>query len=441
MKRRDFLKTTLAGAGMLALGNEEVQARKKKTVSDNGLFVTQPAQQIPVLARTDVLVVGGGPAGTAAAIAASRAGAETYLVERFNHLGGLWTGGLVLPLLSTHGMNPQGEMKQVIHGIAAEIVERLRPMNLVLGERNPLTDPEATKYILDRLIEESGVKMIYHSLATGAIMDGKTIKGIFIDNKSGRQAILAKIVIDCTGDGDVFAWAGEQFQEIQHRICLPHRYGNADTVNRKAPGFKKQNIGWGTPTPNTTVKWRGSDSGPKSSCLDVMNLSRIQMAERKQIWEECEQIKKQPGYEKIFLLDTASQLGVRLSRVMEGEYKLTLEDSMTYHFFDDAIGMSGSWTTVPYHGGKIKASERPFWQIPYRSLLPKHVDGLLVAGRCFSFEEGLAEDARIIGTCLVTGQGAGAAAALAVKENTEPRHINRQSLRQLLLKQKVCLEA
>ena len=441
MKRRDFLKTALASAGLMAAGQETTTAKKKETFQEDGKFVTEPTKQIPILLRTDVLVVGGGPAGTAAAIAASRGGAETCLVERYNHLGGLWTGGLILPLLSTHGLGRDGKTTRVIRGIGQEITDRLKEKNMVIYERNPLVDPEAAKYMLDRMIEESGVRMVYHAWATGAIMDGRTIRGIFIESKSGRQAILANVVIDCTGDGDVFHWAGEKYREVQHRICLPRRFGNVDTIDKNAPGYTKQKLGWKTPTPNTYVKWEGSSSGPKSSCLDVKNLSKLQVEHRKAVWEEYEAIRKTPGYEKIFLMDTASQLGVRMSRVMEGEYQLTLEDSMTYKQFDDAIGMSGSWTSVPYHGGKIKSNDRPFWQIPYRALLPKHIDGLLAAGRCFSFDDGLVEDARVIGTCIVTGQGAGAAAAVAIKESNTPRHISRHALRQLLLEQKVLLEA
>ncbi|MBQ8098541.1 MAG: FAD-dependent oxidoreductase [Bacteroidaceae bacterium] len=442
MKRRDFLKTAIIGTGAAALGTAEANARKQKAFQDDGQYVTEPEKQIPILAHTDVLVVGGGPAGTAAAIAASRGGAETYLVERYNHLGGLWTGGLVLPLLSTHGLSPKGETKQVIWGIGAEIVERLRDMKMVINERNPLVDPEATKYLLERMIEEAGVKMVYHAWATGAVMDGKRVKGIFIESKSGRQAIIAKVVIDCTGDGDVYAWAGEEFQEIMHRIALPHRYGGIDKINPNAPGYKKQNVGWKTPTPNTYVKWTGSAAPePKSSGIDVMNLTHVQLETRRRVWEDFEHIRNTPGYEQVFLVDTASQLGVRMSRVMEGEYRLTFEDSMTYRSFDDVIGMSGSWTAVPYHGTNIKANDRPYWQIPYRSLLPKHIEGLLAAGRCFSYDEPLVEDARVIGTCIVTGQGAGTAAALSISSRTMPRDIDRQQLRRLLKQQNVLLEA
>ncbi len=169
--------------------------------------------------------------------------------------------------------------------------------------------------------------------------------------------------------------------------------------------------------------------------LDVMNLSQLQMDYRREIWENVQKIKQTPGHEEVFLLDTASQLGVRMSRILDGEYRLTLEDTMTFKSFSDVIGISGAWTTMLYKGKKISVKERPLWQIPYRSLLPKKTENLLVAGRCFCFERELVEDTRIIGTCLVTGHGAGAAAGLAVKEKENPRNINTRKLKQLLMQQ------
>ncbi|HPF04115.1 MAG TPA: FAD-dependent oxidoreductase, partial [Bacteroidales bacterium] len=160
---------------------------------------------------------------------------------------------------------------------------------------------------------------------------------------------------------------------------------------------------------------------------------------RQQIWENYFKIKESPGYEKIYIVDTASQLGVRMSRIVSGEYRLTLEDTMSYRSFDDAIGISGAWTTMLYKGRKVPVNERPYWQIPLRSLVPVQTDGLLVAGRCFCFEKELAEDTRIIGTCLVTGHGAGVAAGLAVKEKMNLRDPDKGRLRKELLTQKVYL--
>ena len=311
--------------------------------------------------------------------------------------------------------------------------KRLTDLGMSIHEVNPVVDPEAAKYVLDEMIREAGVKMLYHAWASNVIMEENAIKGVFIESKSGRMAILAKVVIDCTGDGDLFHLAGEKYDVMKYAIGLVHRLGNVDQIDKGRPGYVEKNIGG--PTPIKGVNWVNMWGKEEQDALDVVNLSELQMEYRRKIWESVQEIRKTPGYEDVFLLDTASQLGVRMSRILDGEYRLTLEDTMTYRSFDDVIGISGAWTTMLYRGRKIPASERPLWQIPYRSLIPKNTENLLVAGRCFCFERELVEDTRIIGTCLVTGQGAGAAAGLAVREGKAPRDIDRRKLKDLLKEQ------
>ncbi|MCE5344674.1 MAG: FAD-dependent oxidoreductase [Bacteroidales bacterium] len=443
MKRRDFVSRVIITGGAVSLGIgcrrkiEPLSGEKEKNTDllnkPTGRTIKEPEKQIPILAETDVLVIGGGPAGTAAAVAASRTGAETYLVERYNHLGGLWTGGLVLPLLSTHAVDKNKNRKQVIFGIGGEMSKRLTDLGMSINEVNPVVDPEAAKYVLEEMIRESGVKMLYHTWASNVIIEGNTIKGVFVESKSGRMAILAKVVIDCTGDGDIFHLAGDNYDVMNYAIGLNHRLGNIDRIDSKKPGYVKMNIGG--PTPLKSVNWVNMWGKENQDALDVTNLSKLQMDYRKEIWENVQKIRQTPGYEEVFLLDTASQLGVRMSRILDGEYRLSLEDTMTFKSFNDVIGISGAWTTMLYKGKKIPSKERPFWQIPYRSLIPKKTDNLLVAGRCFCFERELVEDTRIIGTCLVTGHGAGAAAGLAVKERKSVKDIDVRKLKDLLVQQ------
>jgi len=443
MKRREFVSSLIITGSAIGLGmgcRRKIEPSSGPEVTapvvsqlPSGKTVREPERQIPVLAETDVVVVGGGPAGVAAAIAASRAGAETYLIERYNHLGGLWTGGLVLPLLSTHAADKNKKQKQVIFGIGGEMSKRLQDLGMSIHEVIPVVDPEAAKYVLDEMIREAGVRMIYHTWCSNVIMEGNTIKGVFIDSKSGRMAVLAKIVVDCTGDGDIFHYAGESYDVMNYAIGLVHRLGNIDRINPSKAGYGRMEVG--KPTPIPSVNWFNMWGKENQDALDIINLSNLQMEYRKTIWENVQKIRQTPGHEEIFLLDTASQLGVRMSRILDGEYRLTVEDSMTYKSFKDVIGVSGAWTTILYNGKKVPVAERPYWQIPYRSLLPRKTDNLLVAGRCFCFERGLVEDGRIIGTCLVTGHGAGAAAGLAVKERTDPRNVNIRKLKQLLTQQ------
>jgi len=442
MKRRGFLQRIALSSGAIVLGAHCSRPDQGgTTIADNpaasGMAfngsILEPAREIPVADSVDVLVVGGGPSGVAAAVSASRAGASTLLVERYNHLGGLWTGGLVLPLLSTHGLDKNNRQIRAIHGIGNEIYERLRDMDMAIEEVNPVIDPEAGKYILEVMLKESGVKVYYHSWAAGVITEDETIRAVLLETKSGRVAIRPKVVVDCSGDGDVFHWAGEGYETMKYEIGLVHRLGNVDRVRRDVPGYSELHLGDRTPIPS--VNWVNMTGGDYQDALDFKHLSELQTQHRIEIWEKVQQIRQSPGYEEVFLLDTAPQQGVRISRVLDGIYKLTLKDSMTYRNFKDSVGLSGAWINVLYEGERIDWKRRPVWQIPFRSLVPKKTRNLLVAGRCFSFEESLFQDTRIIGTCLVTGHGAGAGAAIAVDSGNPVQDLDIEKIQGVLKNQ------
>lgn len=437
MKRRTFIHNMALTPTVLLGGTQAANAQKAGSTISSNKTVTEPAREIPVIEEPDVLVVGGGPAGVAAALAASRAGASTLLVERYNHLGGLWTGGLVLPLLSTHAMDQNGKFKQVIFGISDEIAQRLRAMDMAISEVNPVIDPEAGKYVLDAMMQEAGVKTLYHCWASNVILDGNRIQSVILESKSGRVAINPKMVVDGTGDGDILGLAGESFENMRYHMGLVHRLGNVDRVDTSQPGYKK--VPLGKPTPIKSVNWVNMHGKDNQNGIDLYTLSRRQQEYRIAIWEKLQKIRAVPGHEEVFLLDTASQIGVRMSRILDGRYRLTLDDTMTYKTFNDNIGISGAWTSLLYQGKRVAPKNRPLWQIPYRALLPKKTANLIVSGRCFCFEKKLVEDARIIGTCLVTGQGAGAAAALAAENNTPADAIDIDKLQKLLKSQNVNL--
>jgi len=400
-------------------------------------FVIESEKKIPVFTSTDVLVIGGGPAGTAAAIAASKTGADTWLIERYNHLGGLWTGGQVLPLLSTHAIDINNNKIQALRGIGNEMWQRLKKMNMSILDVDPVIDPEAAKFVMEQMLIESGVKILYHTYATNVIKDGKVLKGVFIENKSGRSVILAKIFIDCSGDGDIFHFCGEDYATMKYNIGLIHRLGNVDKINQNKSGYIKYFTGEETPIKG--VNWMNMGGKKNQNAVDALTLSNLQIEYRQKIWNNFLRMKQTPGYEDVYLVDTASQLGVRMSRILEAEYKLSLHDTMTFEKFDDVIGISGAWTAMLYQSKRVPTDKRPIWQIPLRSLIPKKTDGLLVAGRSFSYEKKLFQDARVIGTCLITGQGAGVAAGIAIKNKQNVRDIDLKKLKNELLKQKVYL--
>ncbi|MBZ0257237.1 FAD-dependent oxidoreductase [bacterium] len=439
MKRRRFLSSLAATSGLLLHDSRHIASADQQgsLTSNRNKTILEPAREIPVIEEPDVLVVGGGPAGVTAALSAARAGASTVLVERYNHLGGLWTGGLVLPLLSTHALDQNGKFKQVIFGLGDEIAQRLRGMDMAISEVNPVIDPEAGKYVFDKMIAESGVKVLYHCWASNLIVNDGWIQSVVLESKSGRVAINPKVVIDCTGDGDLLEMAGEEFDNMHYHIGLVHRLGNVDRVDKSKPGYKP--IKLGDPTPISSVNWVNMHGEDNQDGIDLYTLSELQQKYRIQVWEKVQKIRSVPGYEDVFLLDTAAQLGVRMSRILRGAYCLTLKDTMTYQAFPDSIGLSGAWTSLIYEGKRVTMRERPLWQIPYRALTPKKTRNLLAAGRCFSFERKLVEDARIIGTCLVTGQGAGVAGAIASQSNSPVHDIDIEKLQAVLKEQKVLL--
>ena len=444
MDRRNFLRRATVGTGILAAAplveTVDAASRKKKKVvtrlPTQG-YVREPAREIPVVASADVVVVGGGPAGFSAAVCAARQGSSVILIERYNHLGGLWTGGLVLPVLSTRGAGRDTTWTKVVNGICGDTCNRLFQMGMAVNEKNPTVDPEACKYVLDEMCREAGVQTIFFCTAAEVVMSGRRIDAVIVETKSGRLALRCKAVVDASGDGDVMAWSGVSHREIKYHIGLMARIGNTDRVNKNAEGFEKRRLGSATPIKSVAMRhMRGEE---QQDGLDVLNLTRLQQKFRKEIWEDTEAIRKQPGYEDIYLLDTASQLGVRVTRALNAVHVVTLEESMTFAEFPDSIGMSGASDPIPYNGAVVPASKRPCWQIPYRSLLPKECDNLLVAGRCFGFEEGLAWDAREIGTCFITGQAAGTAAALSVADRCAAADVDISKLQQKLLQQHVTL--
>jgi len=392
--------------------------------------VIQPQRELPLLATTDVLVVGGGPAGVVAAIAARRAGAKVTLVERYGHFGGQWTGGLVLIVAGVHDKSNQ----QVTQGIGEEILRRLDKLDRGVIQRrkgvDPTVDAEAVKYVMVEMLREAGVEILLHCWGVDAVVDGGTVRGAVFESKSGRQAILAKIVVDASGDGDVFAAAGAAFEQIRFHVGLVCRIGNLDRVDREKAKQAKPPRHLGAPTPIAGVNWVNMH-GPECDALDVRDLTRMELNHRRQIWNSVEEIRRTPGYEKVYLVETAPQLGVRMSRMLAGTEKLMYDDVMAGKKHADCIGVGGDWRPVAQRIGQ--------WQIPYGVLVPRRVDNLLATGRCVSGEPRLADFLRIIPTCFVTGQAAGCAAALAVEDNCQPRDVDVPKLQKLLRQQEAYL--
>lgn len=439
MERREFLKSaaTLAAVAAIApdLGAKQ-SAKNGKVALTTPLktigTVREPAREIAVIDSADVVVLGGGPAGVSAAISAARQGADVMLLERQYQLGGLWTGGCVLPVIDVFGKGQDGSHEQAIRGFMEEITGRIASMGMLIVHKNdmPLPDPEAAKYALEQMIQESGVRMLYGCQGAGAIMSGDRIDCVIAETKSGRVAIRAKMFVDCSGDGDLMEWSGEDFEVRTNTIGAMWRIG----------GVRKDSQIKASRTPVEGVHYGHWGGEKDQNGLDVYNLTRLELAIRKHIWDRLEEDRKRPGCENIVVIDSGTIPGVRTTRVLNAVYNLNFEKSLKYEKYDDCVGMAGGDSTLTYCGGTMAGADRPVWQMPYRSLTPKSVQNLLVAGRCFGFEEKMTYDAREVGTCFMTGQAAGTAAGLAAASRCGVRDVDIPELQARLLKQGVRLK-
>ena len=398
--------------------------------------VRETARDIPVIAEVDVLVCGGGPAGTAAAVASARAGAQTMLLERYGCLGGLATGGLVIvlpPLV-------RGD-HQVIGGIGQETLERLIDAGEAdyRNERGSSRfDPEGLKRLSDEMCVDAGVLVRLHSWVVGVFGDEGRPEGVITESKAGRQAIRAGVIVDCTGDGDVAALAGAGFERDDKMIGLPFRIGNIDMerwsearsdgiggeIHKEAHAAAGYESHFGlSPFPlNPGVAW-GNNHMASGDFLDPAVLTRMEIRGRRSAKTVLDVVReKMPGFEDAWLIDTASQIGVRCTRRVNGIATMRFEEFEAEKQFDDSVALGNDFR-----------KPQLVYEIPLGSLIPADVGGMLVAGRCVSGDAEAMEALREIHCCWTMGEAAGAAAAMAAERGCEPREVPVNELREGLV--------
>ena len=397
--------------------------------------LTEQARTIPVRAEVDVVVAGGGPAGVNAAIAAARGGARTLLVERYGYLGGMITGSNVTWYL---GMG--NGKSQTIRGLSDQFISRLGEAGGLTSERNQSgdcnSDAEFVKWMSVEMLQEAGADMLLHSWVSAAVVEDGVCRGIIVESKSGREAILAKVVVDATADGDVCASAGVEMVTDNHDITL---ICQVTGVDREAADAFKRDEPEAYARLMTTLEEQGgrvpSHGGAKFegySAVDVADLTHIETEARKRAMQGLVFLRAHmPGYEQAKVSLTCPQLGVRESRKIVGEYTLTQDDILGSRKFDDTIGRCGAQMT----GYKLYDVSGLDYDIPYRCLVPQRVDGILAAGRCVSATHWAINTLRLIAPCMLTGETAGTAAALAAASDVAPRQVDTPKLQSRLREQ------
>jgi hypothetical protein len=448
----------------------ELRARTQPPRNGTG-FVREPARDIPVYHECDVLVVGGGPSGSAAAYAAARVGAEVVLLERYNHLGGLSTGGLVIWI----DRMTDWSGRQVIQGFANDVLDRLPadakagPPPEQWGSRDPqlaaywasrttafhgivswapTIDPERLKVATQEMLLEQGVRIVLHGWAALPLVENGRVQGVLFESKGGRQALRARVVVDATGDGDVFARAGAEFEsdidegDVHHSANTGFMLGGVDMdrwidfrtqerdqfaafmqLGRERLGFFQAPY----------VSWRKDIAlflGPRQSglsALDIDDMTELEIRSHRFMAGHCEFFRRHaPGFEQAYMLQSASQLGVRHTRRLKGLGKLLRSQ------WSDGIALPREIGVSPSVSPKF-----PVVSVPYDVLVPARLDGLLACGRHISCDPNSHGFMREIPQCWLTGQAAGAAAALAVSAGVQPRAVDIRALQSALRRQGV----
>ena len=440
--------------------------------------------------QTDVLVMGGGTSGVGAAVAAARAGARTTIVERYGFLGGVANVGLCLHTFHSS----RGE--RVVAGLPWEMIQRMKAIggstgpvwieNAHMQTTTPI-DVEAMKYVTQEMILQAGGEILFHTTPLELVMEGDRVAGVILLTKGGRLLLRAKVVIDCTGDGDIATWAGVPYEKGRtndkkmQRMSMVFKMGNVDvprmyadigkgaawaplpdggqsypvwwsaTLEKYARIVEQEGLFLGTDEfwGNTVHARETNINASRLQGLDGTNaqdLTRAEIEGKRQVFNLAQMLRKHvPGFEHSHIQATAPFIGVRETRRMQGVYQLTADDCVTGRKFDDGIckvgypidihdPTSGKTLFTPIQG--VDGS----YDIPYRCLLPQKVQGLLLAGRCISTTHEAMASTRTMITGMMVGQAAGSAAAMALRNRSEVRDVPPAALRSALREQGVHLD-
>jgi hypothetical protein len=438
----------------------------------------------------DVIVVGGGVSGFTAAIAASRNGAKTLLIEKEGALGGTMANVLVGPMMTFHSF-----VQQTIRGIPQEVVDRLKGMGGSPGHILDETgysatvtpfDNESLKLVAQRMVLESGAQILLHTWVQGTIVSNHTLQGLVVLNKGGIEKLYARVIIDASGDADVAYFAGapieigRQQDGLVQPVSLIFRVGPIDTkalieyitshpkeLNPKTLIQKYQEQDYHFVNGFVDILQKAIKEGELSlrreevlfgstgqpdeviinmsriygiDPLDAWDLTKAELLGREQMFSLMSFLQKRiPGFKNAHIQAAGSRVGVRESRRVMGDYVLTYEDLAACRHFPDAVVRNSYEIDVHAETEQDtsidEALSGEYYEIPYRCLVPRKVEQLLIAGRCISTTHKAQGSTRTSPTCMALGQAAGTAAALSIKEETSPRYLNHELLRKTLISQ------
>ena len=390
--------------------------------------IREPARDLPIAAECDVAVLGGGPGGLVAAIAAARGGAQTLLVEQYGFLGGMATAGLMTSFNGFRNERPPNHV-QTVRGLAQELVDRLLDMGgacastahghfgeLARGECPYAVsfDPEMLKVAALEMLLEAGVEVRLHTHFSAAATEGRNVSAAIVESKSGREAFRARVYVDATGDGDLAARAGARYDQAE----TSGQRMMAVTLMYRAAGLPE-------PTPQDPRLWINGVTtfwGPSVSGVDGSNADDLAAAEietRRALPEHLARVRER--YPEAKLVSTATNVGVRETRRIRGLYTITEDDALSGRPQPDSIAVSSN--PVPNYYGKRFFLDHLGFEIPYRSLVPADLDNVLLAGRCISASQPAFQSARSMAPNMAISQAAGTAAAMAAKAGCRPAEV------------------
>lgn len=397
----------------------------------------------PIIAKADVVVMGGGPSGVAAAICAARLCADVILVERYGYFGGQATGGLVIEFFGAHDGTFCNPGHTIMGGFYQEVLDRLKTMYAVTRFPDVLIHPEVLKLVYQRLLLEAGVRLLTHTWAVGAVTEDDLVKEVLVENKSCRGAIKGQVFVDGTGDGDSAKWCQIPYEKVPKEklrfVTLVYRFGNVDLD--RAEKFREENrskysrlimkakkelgfeLAWHR-TMNPGEVWTNEAHVYNIDCSNANDLMESELQGREMAYKAMLFYRKyMPGFESASWVDTAPQMGIRESRRIRGKYWLTSEDLKAERDFED---------TIVYNKNHLFESGHVF-SIPYRCLVPQGKKNLLFTGRCISVSHDIMNWMREIPSCTCLGQAAGIGAALALNTNCDVGAVDQMVLRNTLV--------